>query len=421
MSATVVAGLRRFSALYIRWRGFASRRPIGFGVTLAACGALARFALEASFGEQFSSASFYVAAQCAALVGGLAAVVSAALASGLLARLFFLPFDAAAWAGLAVGLAVAVLTAAVVDALRAAWRDETQIDGSVDDEACLRALWEGGLVGAFRWSCCGAVTDANDEFLGMIGYGRDDLKAGRIDWREAGRLRSPGASGAGFVETEFTRKDGGRVRLRLLFVALDEECARGVAFAQGLAESPERCRHVTRLRALEREALGFAHDINQPLTAATAYLQAARRQATQGGGLRSEDQLAAMDRAGAQLHRAARLVVEWRELFVSETNEIALHELIHDAWAIVRRGAGEAVHIELRLAAERDLVIGDRSQIEQALVDLLRSAAEAASASSRPGLIVATSTSGGEIGVEIGDSGHAAFKLALPLVVETCG
>ncbi len=270
MSATVVAGLRALSAPYARCREFAARRPVGFGATLAAFGALARFGLEASFGEQFSSASFYVAAQFAALVGGLAAVVSAALASGLLARFFFEPFDAAAWVGLAVGLALAVLTAVVIDALRARPRDETLADRFASDAACLRALWEGGLVGAFRWSSCVAVTDANDEFLRMVGYGRDDLAAGRIDWREAARLRSPGASGAGFVETEFARKDGGRTRLRLLFVPLDERCARGVAFAQGLDDAPEPCRHAERLRALEREAVGFAHDINQPLTAATA-------------------------------------------------------------------------------------------------------------------------------------------------------
>ncbi|MBG0809367.1 hypothetical protein IY145_08245 [Methylosinus sp. H3A] len=342
-------------------------------------------------------------------------------------------------------------------ASRARPRDETSVTCFAGGEACLRALWEGGLVGAFRWSSCGVVTDANDEFLRMIGYGREDLRAGRIDWRKATRLQSPAESGAGFVETEFTRKDGRRARLRLLFVGLDERDARGVAFAQDLGEAQELHRNAERLRTLESQAVGFAHEINQPLTAATAYLQAARRQATLGGGSRSDDQLAAMDRAGAQLCRAARLVGEWRELFAHDEQkpeEIALHELIRDAWETVRRDAGEAVHAELRLRAERDLVFGDRSQIEQLVIDFLRSAAEAASASRRPRLIVATSTSGGEIAVEIrdagvaalaspvtrrsepraiveapcgrvwseaSDAGGAAFKLALPLAAEACG
>jgi len=318
MSAIVAAGLRALSRLIVRCREFAARRPIGFGAALAAVGALARVALEAPFGEQASSATFYVAAQFAALVGGLAAVVSAALASGLLAQIFFPSFDADAWAGLAIGLALALLTAAVVDALRARPRDDTRPNRFADDEACLRALWEGGLVGAFCWNIRGEVTDANEEFLRMIGYGRDDLAAGRIDWRMATRLRSLTESDAGFVETEFARKDGARARLRLCFVARDEQCAQGVAFALDLSEAQELRRRAERLETLERQAVGFAHEINQPLTAATAYLQAARRQAALGGGPRSEEQLAAMDRAGAQLYRAARLVGEWREIFAHD-------------------------------------------------------------------------------------------------------
>ncbi|TRL23890.1 PAS domain S-box protein [Methylosinus sporium] len=424
MSAAAVAGLRALWSRFIRCREFAMRRPIGFGATLAAIVALARFALEATIGTQVASASFCVAMQFAALVGGLAAVGSAALASGLLAQIFFEALDASALAGLAIAFVLAILTAVIVDALRLRSRGDARADRCADE--ALRALWESGPIGAFCWGVGGEVTEANDEFLRMTGYGRDDLTAGRIDWRKATRLRSPAASA---TETEFARRDGASVRMRLRFVALDEGRARGVAFAQDVAETQELRRRAERSGALAREAVGFAHDVNQPLTAAAAYLQAARRRATLGGGAGSEEQLAAMDRAGAQLHRAARLVAEWRELCAREAQaSIALHAAICDAWERVRLDCGDSVRAELRLLAERDLVIGDPLQIERALVDLMRAAVAAALAAPHSGLIIATSASGGEIAVEIHfvgalstETGGAAFELTLPLIAEPCG
>ncbi|WP_159728854.1 hypothetical protein [Methylosinus sp. Ce-a6] len=478
MSSSLVAGFCALSRHTVGWRELFERRRVLFGAALGALGALTHIGLEAPLGEQLSWAAFYAAAQFAALLGGVSAV-AAAFASGLLAHFFFASFNAPNWASFAVSLGPALLTAMVVAGLSGARpREPTRSEGS-KEEAWLRALREGGLVGAFRWDARGGVTDADDEFLRMVGYGRDDLDAGRIDWRKSIHLGAPDdrltldrlcASGdARFVEAQFIRKDGGRSRLRLRFVARDEACAQGFAYALdlGAAQEPPRP-YADRSTSIERWAVGLAHEINQPLTAATAYLQAARRHATLGGCGRAEALLGAMDRAGAQLNRAARLVGEWRDALAHgeepQPRRLALHELIGDAWKTVSRRAETSVHAELRLRAERDLVCGDRSQIENVLVDLLRRAAEAASASSRPGLIVVTSSSGDEIAVDIrtagavsadppaasrlGDGGPdegadptfsraiveahhgrfssrthggAAFELSLPLAAEVCG
>ena len=39
-----------------------------------------------------------------------------------------------------------------------------------------------GLVEVVYWNVNGAITDANDKFLEMLGYNRGDLEAGWIDW-----------------------------------------------------------------------------------------------------------------------------------------------------------------------------------------------------------------------------------------------
>ena len=47
----------------------------------------------------------------------------------------------------------------------------------------LRAVTDSGIVGVFLWTVDGAVTEANDAFLELCGWTRDDLTAGRLDWR----------------------------------------------------------------------------------------------------------------------------------------------------------------------------------------------------------------------------------------------
>ncbi len=51
-----------------------------------------------------------------------------------------------------------------------------------ESEQRLRRFYESGLFGAIYWTVDGKITDANDTFLRMIGYTRDDLLSGRIDW-----------------------------------------------------------------------------------------------------------------------------------------------------------------------------------------------------------------------------------------------
>ena len=48
-----------------------------------------------------------------------------------------------------------------------------------------RRFYESGLVGVIYWNMDGAIVDANDKFLEMVGYTRQDLAAGRIDSAKA--------------------------------------------------------------------------------------------------------------------------------------------------------------------------------------------------------------------------------------------
>jgi PAS domain-containing protein len=56
---------------------------------------------------------------------------------------------------------------------------ERQLDASLIRE---RRIFESNMVGMLVWDHNGAITDANDTLLAMVGHTRADLTQGRLDW-----------------------------------------------------------------------------------------------------------------------------------------------------------------------------------------------------------------------------------------------
>jgi predicted ATPase/GAF domain-containing protein len=53
-----------------------------------------------------------------------------------------------------------------------------------DREARIRRLVDANIIGIFVWSLDGVILEANDAFLKMVGYDREDLAARRVSWRD---------------------------------------------------------------------------------------------------------------------------------------------------------------------------------------------------------------------------------------------
>src|SRR5258708_29798272 len=51
-------------------------------------------------------------------------------------------------------------------------------------EAKIPRLVEGEIIGVFIWDYDGRILEANDTLLRMVGYSREDLALGRLNWRE---------------------------------------------------------------------------------------------------------------------------------------------------------------------------------------------------------------------------------------------
>jgi PAS domain S-box-containing protein len=89
-------------------------------------------------------------------------------------------------------------------------------------EAKIRRLVDSNIIGIFIWDFDGHILEANDAFLRLVNYDREDLVSGRMqwteltapDWRDRNNLRIETHKSSGHFppfEKEYTRKDGTRV------------------------------------------------------------------------------------------------------------------------------------------------------------------------------------------------------------------
>lgn len=127
-------------------------------------------------------------------------------------------------------------------------------------EARIRRLVDSNIIGVFFWNLRGGMTDANDAFLQITGYARQDLLSGHLDWIrmtppeyravDAQAIEELGRSGkTARYEKEFIRKDGSRVPILLGAALLEGSQENGVAFVLDLT-----------IRKRAEEALRKAHN-----------------------------------------------------------------------------------------------------------------------------------------------------------------
>jgi PAS domain S-box-containing protein len=114
-------------------------------------------------------------------------------------------------------------------------------------EAKIRHLVDANIIGIIIWDLEGRILEANDAFLSMGGYDREDLVSGRLnrmdltppEWRERDARTDAELKTIGVVqpfEKEYFRKDGGRVPVLIGLAAFGEERDEGVAFVLDLTE-----------------------------------------------------------------------------------------------------------------------------------------------------------------------------------------
>jgi PAS domain S-box-containing protein len=308
-------------------------------------------------------------------------------------------------------------------------------------EAKIRRLVEVDIIGCFTWDLEGQIIEANDAFLHIVGYGREDLASGSLRWTDltpaewldrdvrqfvpelklSGRLQP--------FEKEYFRKDGTRVPVLIGISAFDEECNQGVAFALDLTErkraeaevheTERRNRelqmelaHANRVATMGQLSASIAHEINQPIAAVIANANAGLRwlgaQQPDLDEVRHALGRIVRDgtRAGEVIGRIRALVKKVpprRELFL-DVNQ-AIREVIALTQTETQRNA---VRLQSRLAHDLPLVSADRVQLQQVMINLIINAIEAMAAAGdgpRELTIVSGVDESDHVVVEVQDTG----------------
>ena len=137
---------------------------------------------------------------------------------------------------------------------------------------------------------------------------------------------------------------------------------------------------MSRFTALGEMASTLAHEINQPLTAINNYLKGCQRLLQSVEGEQVPALRDALAKAADQALRAGQIIRRLREFVArgeSERRVENLPKLIEDASTLALVGTREnAIAVSFRLDPAAELVLVDRIQIQQVLVNLIRNAIE---------------------------------------------
>ena len=131
-------------------------------------------------------------------------------------------------------------------------------------ESKVRRLVEANIVGIVMWNLEGAITGANEAFLRMVQYDREDFSSGRLrwtdltpaEWRGHAEQAVADLKATGIFqpfEKEYLRKDGSRVPVLLGGALLEGDGNEGISFVLDLSEQKRAERALRRSQAFLAE------------------------------------------------------------------------------------------------------------------------------------------------------------------------
>jgi len=187
---------------------------------------------------------------------------------------------------LAAQAAISLENAILYANLQREYLDRQRADAALrEGQARIRRLVDSNIIGIFFWDMAGHITEANAAFLQLVGYSRDELLAGQVEWtamtppewRAADQLAGQELSRTGICtsyEKEYIRRDGRRVPVLLGAALLEDSRDTGVAFVLDLSER-RRAEAEQRARAAAEAAneakssflANMSHEIRTPMNA----------------------------------------------------------------------------------------------------------------------------------------------------------
>jgi two-component system sensor kinase FixL len=166
--------------------------------------------------------------------------------------------------------------------------------------------------------------------------------------------------------------------------------------------------HIGRLSALGEMSSALAHELNQPLSAVGNYINGARR--LMDSGASAEAVREGLEKAAAQTLRAGEIIRRLRDFVQKgETDRRieSLSKLVEETSALALLGAKDAdIRVAIRLDPRHDLILADRVQVQQVLLNLILNSVDAMMDSPERRLVVSSEPAEGEmVQISVADTG----------------
>jgi PAS domain S-box-containing protein len=309
------------------------------------------------------------------------------------------------WAGVAL-----VLARLEAGRRKKATEENIQLQSDLQErESKIRQLFDANIIGIVIFDFEGRFIDANDAFLNMVGYNREDLVSGRmnrtdmtpVEWRAISEqrmadLRSAAPSEA--FEKEYFRKDGSRVPVLVGPAGLAGRME-GIAFVldlterkraeDALRESELRYReammelaHANRVITMGQLTASIAHEVNQPISAAVTNARAALRWLEAQPPDMTEVRQA-LDRVVRDGNRAGDVVRRIHALVKKSSpgkESLSINEAILEVLTLTRGELSKSgILVRTDLADGLPRIQGDRIQLQQVILNLIINAIDAMS------------------------------------------
>jgi PAS domain S-box-containing protein len=290
------------------------------------------------------------------------------------------------------------------DMLQADLKSHAEIE---ERETKIRRLLDSNIMGVCIWDFDGRILEANDEFLRMVSYDREDLVSGRIrwsdltppDWRDRNNARIERQKSIGRFEPfekEYTRKDGSRVPVLIGEATFEVGGNQGVAYVYDLTErkrveaeareNEQRYReaqlelaHANRVTTMGQLTVSIAHEVNQPLTAVVANAEAClgwlrRRTPDVDAACRSVESIIANGYRASEVIRRVRALANKTSL---EKVPLDVNDVVRETIPLVQRELiSHQVLLRIELAPTLPMILGDRVQLQQVIINLVMNGIE---------------------------------------------
>jgi len=289
----------------------------------------------------------------------------------------------------------------------------------------IEALFDANLIGTVFWRLDGLVFDANDAFLEMLGYSREELVAGRISLGDLspphGELRVRGAHDP--YEKELVRRDGTRVPV-LVSAARFPDSDEGVSCVVDLTavkHAEARIRELldeaqSAMRAKDEFLAMLGHELRNPLAPIATALELLKLRGVQPPELQTvARQVAHLGRLVDDLLDVARIA---RGDVRLEREPVSLDRVVAHAVEIAEPIIEARQHrLTIDVPLPAPIVVGDEARLAQAVSNLLVNAARYTARGGGIALAVARGDDG-RAAIQVRDDGEGIPAELLPRIFE---